>query len=582
MISNIEQIKYAADIVEIIQQYIKLKSKGPNFTGLCPFHSEKTPSFVVSKEKQIYKCFGCGKSGDSIAFLMEHENLNYIQAIKYIANKYNIPIEEQTKTYDKPPERLATVQDDTIKYFESRGISNNTILRFGITETVEWMPKVNKEVKAICFNYFKDSELINIKYRAKDKDFKLHKNAELIFYNLDAIKDESTVIIVEGEIDCLSMYEAGYYNCVSVPNGAGIGSQQLKYLDNCWQYFEDKEKIIIFTDNDEPGNNLKQEIARRLGKDRCLYVTYPEGCKDANDILLKYGRGMITSIIEQARRWPVEGVITMDDVYPEVCDYYLNGMPPGDATGIGGFDELCTFGKGLITVVTGAPGSGKSEFLDYITVSLARKHNWKFAVCSFENPVAIHITKYMEKFIGKAFNFRKDPAHRINKDEFEESIGLIDIYFSFLNIAQIDISIQGIIQKLTEVVKRTGIRGVIIDPWNYIEHKIPPGYTETQYISEALTLLKEFAVRTDCHVFIVAHPKKLQKDHTGKWPTATLYDIAGSAHFFNKTDNGISVHRHYAENKVDVYVQKIRFYWHGRLDYCSFTFDTFTRKYTAI
>jgi len=582
MISNIEEIKAAATLADIISPHVKLKKTGPNLVGLCPFHSEKTPSFTVSEAKQIYKCFGCGKSGDSISFLMEAQNMNYIQAIKFIAEKYKIPVSEDKKQYDKPAQRLEKLQPDTIKYFETRGISNNTLLRFNITECIEWMPKTNTETRAICFNYFKDETLVNIKFRAKDKDFKLAKNAELIFYNLDSLQNETTAIIVEGEIDCLSMYEAGFYNVVSVPNGAGTGNQQLKYLDNCWQYFEDKERIIIFTDNDEPGNNLKQELARRLGKDRCYSVTYPNDCKDANDVLLKHGKLMINSIIDQARRWPIDGVMTMDDVYPQVCDYYLNGLPPGDAAGISGFDELCTFGNGLVTVVTGAPGSGKSEFLDYITVSLARRHNWKFAVCSFENPVAIHITKYMEKFIGKSFNFRKDYAHRMNTDEFEEAIGLTDMYFSFLNIAQIDVSIQGIITKLTEIVKRSGIRGVIIDPWNYIEHKIPAGYTETQYISEALTLIKEFAVKTDTHVFIVAHPRKLQKDNTGQFPAATLYDIAGSAHFFNKTDNGISIHRSHTENRVDVHIQKIRFYWHGRLDYCSFTFDSFTRKYISI
>lgn len=582
MISNIEQIKYAADIVDVIQQYVKLKLKGQNYTGLCPFHNEKTPSFTVSKDKQIYKCFGCGKTGDTIQFLMEHENMNYIQAIKYIATRYNIQIEEDKKQYDRPQERLSKVNDDTIKYFETRAISNNTLLRFGITESIEWMPKANAETRAICFNYIEDGELVNIKFRAKDKDFKMAKNAKLIFYNLDAIKDESTAIIVEGEVDCLSLYEAGFYNVVSVPNGAGTGSQQLKYLDNCWQSFEDKDKIIIFTDNDEPGNRLKEELARRLGKDRCLTVTYPEDCKDANDILLKHGKHMIASVIEQARRFPIDGIITMDDLYTQVVDYYLNGYPKGSDCGIGEFDQLCTFGPGLITVITGAPGSGKSEFLDYIAVSLARRHNWKFTVCSFENPPAIHVSKYMEKFIGLSFNFRKDPNHRMNQQEFEEGIGLTDLYFNFLNIAQVDVTIQGIITKLTEVVKRSGINGVVIDPWNYIEHKIPQGYTETQYISEALTLIKEFAVKTGTHVFIVAHPKKLQKDQTGHIPPATLYDIAGSAHFFNKTDNGISVHRKHDENRVDIYVQKIRFSWHGKIGYTSFSFDTFTRKYIAI
>lgn len=580
MISNIEEIKLSADPVDIISEHVKLKPKGSNHVGLCPFHNEKSPSFTVSKRG--FKCFGCGKSGDTIAFLMDHNNLNYIEAIKYIAAKNNIAIQDEKTPYERPIPRLEKLQPDSIKYFEQRGISNNTLLRLNVTESVEWMPKANKEARVICFNYYNNGDLINIKYRAKDRDFRLNRNSELIFYNIDAIKDETTAVIVEGEVDCLSLHEAGIYNVVSVPNGASTGVQQLKYLDTCWEYFEGKDKIILFTDNDDVGRNLQEELSRRLGRDRCYKVNYPEGCKDANDVLLKHGKHMLHSIIEQAKQWPVDGIITMDDMFDTVCDYYENGMPKGYNAGIGAFDELLTFSGGQMTVVTGSPNMGKSEFVDYLVTALARRHDWKFTLCSFENPVGFHMTKLMEKFIGKSFNFRKDHEHRMNKEEFEQAISLTDQYFTFLNILQVDVSIQGIISKLTEVVKRTGIKGVVIDPWNYIEHKIPHGYTETQYISESLTLLKEFALRCDVHLFIVAHPRKLQKDNKGKYPPATMYDIAGSAHFFNKTDNGISVHRDFETGVVTVYVQKVRFSWLGKTGFCCYDYDAFTRQYKQI
>lgn len=579
MIANINEIKAAANIVDVISDHVKLKKSGSEMEGLCPFHKEKTPSFKVSQSKGIYKCFGCGKSGDAIDFIMQNDNLNYIQAIKSIAAKYNIEVSDERKEYEKPLPRLEKLSPSTIKYFESRGISNNTLLRTGVSESLEWMPRANREVPTICFNYIKDGELVNIKYRAKDKDFKLHKNAELVFYNLDSLENETEAIIVEGEIDCLSLHESGFYNVVSVPNGAGTGLQQLKYLDNCWQYFEGKVKIILFTDNDEPGLRLREEISRRLGRDRCFIVEYPKDCKDANEILVKHGKGMVRSIIEQAKSWPIQGLINVEDVYDTVVDYYINGYPKAAATGIVGLDELITFAGGAMTIITGAPGSGKSEFLDYIVTRLAKRHGWKFSICSFENPTAIHVTKFMEKFIGKSFDFRKDFNHRMNREEFEEAIILTDDYFSFINIAQVDVTVDGLIQKLSEVVKKKGVKGVVLDPWNYIEHKVPYGYTETQYISEALSQLKEFAVKADIHLFIVAHPKKLQKDPSGQYPVATLYDCAGSAHFFNKTDNGLSVHRDNIKGIVTVYCQKVRFSFHGSIGYASFNFDTFTRQY---
>lgn len=580
MITNVEEIRSKADTVEFISEYVKLKKKGSDMFGSCPFHNEKTASFSVSNRG--YKCFGCGKSGtDAVAFLMELKNLNYIEALKFMAEKYNTPLQEETKQYDKPAPRLTKVNDDTIRYFATRGISNNTLLRLHITESIEWMPKGGDNTRVICFNYIRDGEIINIKFRAKDKDFRLNKNSELIFYNLDSIKDETAAIIVEGEIDCLSLHESGIYNVVSVPNGAGIGQLQLKYLDSCWQDFEDKTRIILFTDNDAPGIALQNELARRLGKDRCYKVQYPEGCKDANEILLKHGKPMLQSIIEAATRWPIDGITTMDDLCDTVIDYYLNGYPKGCSAGIGEFDNLLHFSGGQLTVVTGSPGSGKSEFIDYISTSLARNHNWKFGVCSFENPAAIHVTKLIEKFMGLSFNFRVDHSKRIDRAQLDEGIFLTDKYFSFINIAQADVTILGILSKLQELVLRTGIKGVVIDPWNYVEHKVPEGQTETQYISEALTLIKEFAVKSDTHVFLVAHPTKLRKQPgENKYPVATMYDIAGSAHFFNKADNGISLNRDFDNHTVDVYVQKVRFSWLGRIGQTTFNFDTLTRKYT--
>jgi len=570
-----QHLKESISIVEYISSVISLKKDGSNYKALCPFHNEKTPSFTVNESKAIYKCFGCGKSGDVIDFVMEYDNINYIEACKKLSEKYHIAIEQHTKSYDPPAPRLEKLKPITIQYFEQRGISNDTLLRFGITETVEWMPKAQTEVPTICFNYFRNEELVNIKFRAKNKDFKLSKNSELIFYNIDSIQGEETVVIVEGEIDCLSCHEAGIYPVISVPNGAG---NNLQYLDNCWRSFDKATKIIIATDNDEPGIKLRDELARRLGVERCFKVSYPEGCKDINDVLVKHTKRGVLSVIEQPIPWPIEGVHTMDDLYDDVCNYYLNGYPKGYETKIPGLNDLITFSGGQITMVTGIPGHGKSEFLDYITSQLTLNYQWHWGICSFENPPAFHVTKLMEKFTGKSFQFRIDSTQRIDKDGFDYSVGMIDMYYNFININKVDVTVDGILQKAKELVLRKGIKGLIIDPWNYLETKIPAGQTETQYISECLTKIKTFAIQTDTHIFIVAHPTKIKKE-SGKFEVPNLYSISGSAHFFNKTDNGICIYR---DELVTCYVQKIRFSWQGKIGSCQFNYDTFTRQYKAI
>lgn len=409
------------------------------------------------------------------------------------------------------------------------------------------------------------------------------KDAELVFYNLNAIDNEKECVIVEGEIDCLSFHESGIYNCVSVPNGASKGNQKLEYLDNCWQYFDKIDKIILAVDNDEAGTLLREELARRLGKDKCWTVEYPEDCKDANEVLCKYGSQAVKDLVKFAKIWPLEGEATMDELFPVVQDWFLNGYPPGAKARIDGFDDLLTFGSPELTMVTGIPGSGKDEFVNLITTSLAKYEGWEWGIWGYEESPQVTVTKLIEKFTGKSFDFRVNPDHRISESMFEHGVALVDRYFKFMNTDEVEATIDAIIEQIGHFVKRYGIKGVVISPWNCLEHKKSPGQSETEYVSEVLSKLLRCLKRHNLHCILLAHPTKLQKDKaTGLYDIPTLYSISGSAHFFNKTQNGFSVYRDFNTNVVTVYVQKVKFSWLGKLGQCSFTFDTFTRQYQPI
>lgn len=578
---TIAQVKQQMTIRDVVGSFVKLKRQGVNYVGLCPFHEEKTPSFTVSESKEIFKCFGCGKSGDAIAFLIDHEKIGYQDAIKWLADKYRIKVEEErTKDFVKPVQRLEKLSGKALQFFErERKISNNTLLRFGITESKEFMPQHKKEVPVICFNYFRDGELVNIKFRGPEKSFKLSQDAELIFYNLDAIKGQNECVIVEGEIDCLSMYEAGIYNAVSVPNGAGQGNLRLTYLDNCYQYFAGMDRVIIATDNDVPGIKLKEELCRRIGIDKCLFVIYPEGCKDANDVLVKHGKDALKEMVNSACEFPISGLVQFRDIEVEADEYFEQGYPVGMRAHISDFDQLLTFYPGQLTVVTGIPGSGKSEFVDYIMSSLTKFHNWSWGICSFETPPTFHMTRLAEKFTGKAFDFRKDPNHRMDLNEWDKAKKQIKQYFHFINLSMVDVTMDGLLKKAEELVKRKGINGLLFDPWNCIEHKYGEE-SETKYVLTCLNKLINFLDRYKVHCFLVAHPTKLQKDKkTGKYEVPTLYNISGSAHFFNRTHNGISVWRDFQNNLTDVYVQKVKYSWLGKIGFASFRYNTYTRQY---
>jgi twinkle protein len=519
-------------------------------------HDKKDPCLSVDIDTGLFNCHHCDFKGRVF--------------------------EKKQREYIRPQARLEKLRPELIQWFEgTRGISNNTLLRFGITEATEWMPQFEKDVPVICFNYYRHNELTNIKFRGQKKAFKMAKDAELIFYNLDALQDQQVAVVVEGEMDCLTLYECGIYNSVSVPNGASKGNAQLEYLNNCWQSFEGISKIILWTDSDEAGFSLREELARRLGKERCYRVPQMEGCKDANEVLLLYGKEQVKECIENATPWPLEGIITMDEMYEDVCNYYSYGYPGGIDLHIDGIEDFIQLMPGQLTTITGIPGSGKSEWADYMMVQTAKHHEWSWGVCSFENqPPSFHVTKLTEKITGKAFSHRKDSNFRMNQKEFESGVYTVDRFFHFININEIDVTLDGILTKAKELVQRKGIKGLLIDPWNYIEHHIPKGYTETQYISESLTKIKSFAIRCGVHVFLIAHPTKIQKDKsTGKYEVPTLYSISGSAHFFNKTDNGLCVWRDFSSNTVEIHVQKVRYSWLGHVGMAAYSYNVNTRQY---
>lgn len=548
---------------ELLQELgIDLKHKhSGNLKTQCPKcgptrKNKKDPCLSVDIDTGLYNCHHCDFKGRVF--------------------------EKPKKEFVRPPARLEKLSPKSLQWFESvRGISNDTLLRMKVTESREWIPGLQGEVNCICFNYFRNDQLINIKYRGPQKSFKMEKDAELIFYNLQAIDGKTTAVIVEGEIDCLTMVECGIYDCVSVPNGASKGNQRLEYLDNCWEYFDKKEKVVIATDNDEAGISLRDELARRIGKDRCYTVEYPDGCKDTNEVYIKHGKEAVLQMLDNARLWPLEGIMSTEDIFPVIVDWFENGYPEGTRAGLQGLDDLLAFAPGELTTITGIPGHGKDEYINLVISSLAQRHGWKFGMFDFEETPPQTATKLMEKISGKAFAFRRNPDDRMSRRGFEQAVAMVDSHFYFCNTDDIAPSIDMIISIATSLVLRFGIKGIRINPWNWIENNRPASMTETEYISLSLSKIIRFARKYGVHVFLIAHTTKIQKDkRTGKYEIPNLYSISGSANFYNKTHNGITVYRDAEAGTVDVYVQKVKQSWNGQTGWVSYTFNTFTRQYT--
>ena len=199
------------------------------------------------------------------------------------------------KVYVRPDNIvLEPVKDKVTEWFESRGISQRTLDDLNVSQGPEWMPQTGKTENTIQFNYMIGDQVINVKYRDGRKNFKLYKGAEKIFYNINSIIGYEYCVITEGEMDVLAFHEAGIKNVVSVPNGATLSNNNLDYLDNCIDYFEDKEKVILAVDSDDAGQALQQELVRRLGAEVCFLADFEE-CKDANEYLIKYSLASLHS-----------------------------------------------------------------------------------------------------------------------------------------------------------------------------------------------------------------------------------------------------------------------------------------------
>ncbi|MFD2890027.1 toprim domain-containing protein [Chitinophaga cymbidii] len=491
--------------------------------------------------------------------------------------------QRKKRVYTPPAEPPPHLSEKSKKYLNSRSLSDNTIRRFKITDGMEWMPQTEKEQNCIRFPYYRNEQLVNIKYRDGAKNFKMAKDAELIFFHLDAIEGAEECVITEGEIDCMSAYEAGVYQVVSVPNGAskpgaGKAAPKLEYLDNCFEYFTVMKRIVIATDGDTAGRSLRDELARRLGRHRCVYVVYPEGTKDLNEVLLTHGKDRVKQVLSEAVAFPIEGVHTVTDFEADLDQLYLEGIKRGDQIGYPDFDKLFSFKRGQFTVVTGIPNHGKSAFLNQCLVRLSSRYGWKHAICSFEHqPVMHHAAKLISCFLGKRF----DPS-TINTTQWAWGKLFVDEHFYFFNTEDIELTVGSLLDKAKELVMRYGIDSFTIDPWNYIEFNLERGETETMFISRALTLITKFSRAYDVHVFLVAHPAKMSK--TGKgFDIPNLYSIAGSAHFNNKTDNGITVHIDEMTGNPVVYVQKVREQpYTGVKGHSIFRFEVGTGRYAEL
>lgn len=463
----------------------------------------------------------------------------------------------------KPPSKPDNIEG-MYKFFESRKITREVVDRNKIQFARAWFPTVKSEKDCISFNYYLGSKRVNSKFRSTDKEFTQTTNGHKVFYKLNDIFESDEVIITEGEIDALSFEVAGFKNAISVPDG-GIQPNweniegKMEFLKNSSEYLRHVKKFYLATDNDEVGIGLQRALAQRLGKERCYIVEYNEGCKDPNDCLRLFGQASLKLAIENAKPYPVEGVHTADDFAKEVDRIYTDGYPEGPFTGIESIDSHLKYHEGSLAIITGVPGHGKTTAVNYMLNRYATRADWKFAVFSPEHSTSSLIIMFTRQLMKKPFH--KGATNRMTHEEVKRAHSFINDHFFFidpLSAEQETFTIDDLFDATKYLKMKYGINGLLIDSWTKIQHMVSKYESETNYVQRTLNRFSGFCKQTGINIYMIAHPTKMESKADGTYKIPGMYDIAGSANFFNLADIGMTVYKEETANPGE-YFTRIRF-----------------------
>jgi twinkle protein len=459
---------------------------------------------------------------------------------------------------------------------DERKLDPEIVIRAGVY-TGRWDKEAGRGVAdprgtLMVFPFVDAGQVVNEKIRAPGKKFWQWPSARATFLDADVLDDpaliagDAPLVIVEGEIDKFSFETAGVPFVVSVPDGAPPprrpgeapepvdpateAAGKFEFMWNNRERLARIKRFVIAVDGDPAGQRLAEELVRRLGAGRCWFVSYPEGAKDANEVLIAHGPERVADLVARARPYPVKGVYRLAD-YPDLPE------PETFSTGWPGFDDYCRLWLGEVMIVTGIPGHGKSSIVLALCENLAEVHGWRSGIASFEIPTVPYLRGKLRRL-----HLRKAEWSLEERWDADAWINRQFVFFDYDPDGDDDaedITLEWLLEKATDAVRRHGIRVLVIDPWNELEHARRRDETEHQYIGRAIRMLKRWAKRNQCVVIVVAHPTKdVGKD--GKSRVPSLYDIEGSSHWFNKPDHGLVVDNpNDAHQEARLFMRKVRF-----------------------
>ena len=438
---------------------------------------------------------------------------------------------------------MSTTEQRVIRFMAERGISEQTLLQAGCEPLKEAFS--GEDVDCIKFPYMKEGKEVNYKIRTIDtKEFRAKKDAELTWYNLDNVLEGleketfRDVYVVEGEIDCLSLIEAGIPNVLSVPSGAPTtanedakSAKKYEFVHKGMEFGLDKvRKWILATDSDDPGLHLRSDLSAVIGKARCYFIEWPEGIKDANDALLSWGGPDLAFFLrEDEKEYPLDGLYLLSDI-PE---------PPSLVLWESGFPELegkFNTAPTCVSVCSGYPGHGKSDLTQQMWCQIAMKYNINVLLMSMETRIRPFVVR---KLRSTYHNMKDIDLSDIQKREADD---FVQEHFIFMQHENNEPSFMWVVDRIIDAHIKYGIQAVSIDPFNMLKPEYGKDLSETRWIGQCLDRLTALAKTLSIHIQVLTHPSKPGQGDSSH--NVMTYDrISGSQHWANKPDQVWTIHR---------------------------------------
>lgn len=548
---------------------------------VCPICSSsrkpehrKEEKLAVNIDGGNWRCNHCGEGG------ILHTDRDIVDKIK--------PLMSAPKTRE--------MTDDILGWFKKRGISKETVECFRIKKAFKRILQIHNpkdelrgkhvDRNCIAFPFINDGKLINIQYRDQDKNFSMESGAEKILYNIDSIKPKGIkrAVITEGMLDCMCFHEAGFQHVVSVPHGATISPKEIEqfkktgkliidkplnlvYLDHHIKLLDSIEEWIIATDDDPAGIKLREEIARRLGRDKCRYIKFSMykkanglPCKDGNDILDDHGAKLLLSLVDTANYFPTSDIVPIDELFDGMRNNFGSLLVKGKPLGFKDLEAHISLHLGHSIAINGYATMGKTSFILYLLVFCAVAFKWKSICYTPENyPLEQVYELLIEIYIGKSAKYGSTDKMTIT--QYEEGAKFIKENIYLVADKEDGYTPKELLGVFAGAIKRYGIRICCLDPWNALEHKREHQYNLDDYTKSVLSKINRFTIKHNVLTLIGVHPPTPEKSASKTYVAPSVYEIEGGSSWSKKMYEIICIHRSsddFEDTTTDVHIQKIK------------------------